>query len=468
MVKKFFYRRCFMEIIIPEEKITKVLSADICVIGGSCTGVFAAVRAARLGAKVILVEKANRFGGVATCGLVGMWHSLFDMECQRQIIGGLTYEMLERLDRRGAVSGFRNPAESLEYGIRFNSEELTLELDELVLEHENIRFFLNTSFSRVIGEETGRVDAVILENKSGRFAVKADVFVDASGDALLCRGAGLPLWKSDKPQPPTSCARFSNWNTLGQHDLKELVEKYRSELPDLPCGYFWSMDIPGTPDMMFAGTRVLNCDCSDGEAISNAEVTARRQIRALMDMYRREFPENRLSLNSLPSAIGIREGDHITSCGKLCGDELLAGTYFDDTIGHGTYPVDVHGSDDDSITFWRLSGDKFTYHSQKLVCKERWLPEGEILPYYNIPLSSLIPADAVNVISAGRMIDADRKAFGAVRVMVNLNQCGEAAGVAAWLALHRQCSIRQVKCDEVRQLLNNGSSSIIEPKETSK
>ncbi|MBQ9775697.1 MAG: FAD-dependent oxidoreductase, partial [Lentisphaeria bacterium] len=112
-----------MEIIIPEEKITKVLSADICVIGGSCTGVFAAVRAARLGAKVILVEKANRFGGVATCGLVGMWHSLFDMECQRQIIGGLTYEMLERLDRRGAVSGFRNPAESLEYGIRFNSEE---------------------------------------------------------------------------------------------------------------------------------------------------------------------------------------------------------------------------------------------------------------------------------------------------------------------------------------------------------
>lgn len=39
---------------------------DICVVGGSCTGLFAAVRAARLGAKVAIVEKQNCFGGVAT------------------------------------------------------------------------------------------------------------------------------------------------------------------------------------------------------------------------------------------------------------------------------------------------------------------------------------------------------------------------------------------------------------------
>lgn len=452
-----------MDIIVPEEKISNVISADICVIGGSCTGVFAAVRAARLGADVVLVEKANRFGGVATCGLVGMWHTLFDMEGQRQIIGGITYEMMERLEKRNAVSpNFRDPANSRIHGVRFNSEELTLELDELVLEQKKIRFFLNTGFSRAISSN-GRIEAVIAENKSGCFAIKADVFVDASGDALLCREAGFPLWKAERPQPPTSCARFGGWNTLGSHNLKETVEKYRKDLPDLPCGYYWSMDIPGTADMMFAGTRILNCDCSDGAAISNAEVTARRQIRALMDMYRREFPENRLSLNSMPSAIGIREGEHITSCRRLCGDELLAGTYFADTIGHGTYPVDVHGNEDDSITFWQLNGNKQTYHSHKLVQKERWLPEGEILSHYNIPLSAMIPENAENLISAGRMIDADRKAFGAVRVMVNLNQCGEAAGVAAWLALNRKCSVRQVDPREVRRLLNQGGSCIIDP-----
>ena len=140
---------------------------------------------------------------------------------------------------------------------------------------------------------------------------------------------------------------------------------------------------------------------------------------------------------------------------------MLAGTYYPDTIGCGTYPVDVHGNGDDSITFWRLTGDKYIYHATSLVAQERWLPEGEVLPYYCIPLRSQIPAGAENIISAGRMIDADGMAFGAVRVMVNLNQCGEAAGVAAWLALHRKCGIRQVDGKEVRKLLNKGGSCVV-------
>ena len=55
------------------ENVQVVDEADICVLGGSCTGVFAAVRAARLGARVIIVEKQNHFGGVAvaTC----TWHA---------------------------------------------------------------------------------------------------------------------------------------------------------------------------------------------------------------------------------------------------------------------------------------------------------------------------------------------------------------------------------------------------------
>ena len=72
---------------IPARNVKVADSADICIVGGSCTGVFAAVRAARLGAKVILVEQQNRFGGVATCGLVGMWHSVYDITGEKQVIG---------------------------------------------------------------------------------------------------------------------------------------------------------------------------------------------------------------------------------------------------------------------------------------------------------------------------------------------------------------------------------------------
>jgi pyruvate/2-oxoglutarate dehydrogenase complex dihydrolipoamide dehydrogenase (E3) component len=46
--------------------IPVIQDCDVCVLGGSCTGVFAAVRAAQMGATVALVEKQNAFGGVAT------------------------------------------------------------------------------------------------------------------------------------------------------------------------------------------------------------------------------------------------------------------------------------------------------------------------------------------------------------------------------------------------------------------
>ena len=74
----------------PSRSLPVLADADVCVIGGSCTGVFAAVRAARLGASVVLVERSNCFGGVATNGLVLIWHSFLDTEHRQPIIGGLS------------------------------------------------------------------------------------------------------------------------------------------------------------------------------------------------------------------------------------------------------------------------------------------------------------------------------------------------------------------------------------------
>lgn len=445
------------EIEIPAEKLPVVEEADLCVIGGSCTGVFAAIRAARLGAKVVLIEKQNRFGGVATSGLVCMWHSLFDITGEKQIIGGLTFEALERLEKRNAVSPFRDG-----HGYRhiaFNSEELTLELDAMVTESKRIRTFFHTIFSRPILDGNGKITGVIVENKSGRFVIAARMFIDASGDGLLCRAAGVPMTAPAHPQPPTACAHIENFRNMKDLNLKELIEKNRSLIPDLPCGYYWGCDIPGSEHIyLFAGTRIMNCNCMDANEITNAEFESRRQLRALMDLFRKSYPEASVSLQALPSAIGIRESWHITSIGRLTGKEMLAGTRYPDTIANGTYPVDIHGNEDDSITFKHLTGERKTFRSNRLVKEDRWLPEGQILPFYRIPLRCLIPPGNRNLIAAGRMLDADAEAFGAVRVMVNLNQCGEAAGVTAWLALQNQIPPAEVDSAKVRELLNQGGS----------
>ena len=445
------------EILIPAEKLPVIEEADICVIGGSCTGVFAAIRAARLGAKVVIIEKQNRFGGVATTGLVCMWHSLFDITGEKQIIGGLTFETMERLEKRNAISPFRNGHEYRH--IAFNSEELTLELDAMVSEEKKIRTFFHTIFSRPILDDDGRISGIIIENKSGRFVIEAKVFVDASGDGLLCHAAGLPMTTPETPQPPTACAHIENFRKIKDLKLKDLIEKNRSRIPNLPCGYYWGCDIPGSENIfMFSGTRIMNCNCMDANEITNAEFESRRQIRALMDLFRETYPEVSVSLQALPSAIGIRESCHITSTGQLKGAEMLADKNYADTIGEGTYPVDIHGNTDDSITFKHLTGEKKTYRSNRLIKEERWLPEGKVLPYYRIPLSCLIPKGSRNLIAAGRMLDADSEAFGAVRVMVNLNQCGEAAGVAAWCSLQNRTDLPDVNVGEVQTLLKKGGS----------
>ncbi len=439
---------------IPSERVPVITEADICVLGGSCTGVFAAVRAARLGANVVIVEKQNRFGGVATNGLVHMWHSIYDTDFNEQIIGGLTYEVMERLAKRNAISPFKN---SKIFGIRLNSEELTIELDELVLESK-IKPCLHAFFSAPIIED-GRVTAVIIQTKSGRGAIKAKMFVDATGDADLCSLAGLPTYVPEHIQPPTACARFTHWDT--KLDTNKLIMDHAKEF-DLPEGFIWGATIPPDDDVyMLAGTRVAGKNPADGDQLTYCEMEGRRQIRAIMDIYRKYAQGNCIALHALPSQIGIRESRHIEGLGRITGKDLLNGHKYSDAIAKGTYPVDIHHQDKPGITFRHLNGTQYYCRPGKETVTSRWREETVASPkYYQIPLSALIPKNSRNVIAAGRMLDADREAFGAVRVMVNLNQTGEAAGVAAWQALVANTTIAQVDPQAVRKALSSGGSCV--------
>ena len=96
-------------IIEPQKKIPVIAEADVCVLGGSCTGVFAAVRAARLGMRVVLIEQLGSLGGVATAGLVNIWHTLMDMDDRYEACVPVLVKLLicngreARLLRSGAV-----------------------------------------------------------------------------------------------------------------------------------------------------------------------------------------------------------------------------------------------------------------------------------------------------------------------------------------------------------------------------
>ncbi len=435
-------------------KLPVINEVDICVLGGSCTGVFAAVRAARLGAKVAIVEKQNAFGGVATSSMVNIWHSMLNTEYDKQIIAGLTAEMIERLSLRKAVV---NSERSASIGVTFNSQELKIELDELVLV-SGITPYLHTLFSEPLLDEGGNLIGVIVDNKSGRGIIKAKYFVDATGDGDLCHRLGLESYASAQLQPPTTCAHFDGWNN---EQFNSLLKQHWQEF-NIPEGFVWGAKVSGTNSYMLAGTRVYNVDCSVADDLTRAEIEGRRQIRSIMDMIRKYGNKTETGLVALPSYIGIRETRHFRCQYQVSDNDALYGKRFNDAIANGSYRMDVHHQDKPGITFRYLDGSEVYSRPGYPDEKKRWREEMAVNPtFYQVPLRSLIPKKFNNLILAGRMLDASMIAFSGIRVMVNMNQLGEAAGVTAYLALSQAKPIQKISYTDVRNELKKGGSLII-------
>ena len=429
---------------------------DLCVVGGSCTGVFAAVRAARLGAKVVLIEKAGGFGGVATLSMVNVWHSPLDSEFKKPIIGGLTVELMNRLRARGEVIERPNDPN---WAWAFNPFEMMIELDRLVLEH-GITPMLHTAFVTPIVDGE-RIDAVIVENKSGRGAIRAKNFIDATGDADIAHRAGLPCYTAAHHQPSTTCAVIENFDSLKPTDLGELTRTHGDEF-GLPRGFIWSAPLPGSSLRMLAGTRVKHLDPSDGDQLTQSEIEGRRQVAAFQDMVRKYAPHAKWRLAALPARIGLRESRHVHASYQLNGDDVLSGRRFEDAIANGSYRVDIHHQDKPGLTLRYLDGSEVYYSPGEASVSSRWREPTAVNPtFYQIPYRSLVPRQLSNLLLAGRLIDADSLAHAAIRVMVNMNQTGEAAGVASMLAMRGDGDVRNLDVSRLRHELAAGGSVIL-------
>ncbi|MEG1880726.1 MAG: FAD-dependent oxidoreductase, partial [Oscillospiraceae bacterium] len=170
-------------------------------------------------------------------------------------------------------------------------------------------------------------------------------------------------------------------------------------------------------------------------------------------------------LASLCSYIGIRQTYQIKSRYKCTEDEILSGKRFDDAILNGTYCLDVHhNADMDSgVTLKYLNGESRVHHGANQANESgRWREVTEKNPlFYQIPYRAIIPEKFDNLLMCGRMIDAENSAYGAIRVMVNANQLGEAAGVAAAICVNENCNTYDVDTVKLRELLKKGGSIVI-------
>lgn len=432
---------------------------DVVVVGGSCTGVFAALRAAEAGFKVALIEMSGGFGGTATQGLVPIWHSLYTTDGKRPIIGGLTASVEQELMRRGEAKFLRANVPSSD--VLLNIAGLQLLLDELVLKTGRMTPFLHTRVAAAECDRKGHVSAVIVADKAGLRRVRGKFFIDATGDADVCRYAGLATWTFPKEQlqAHTLCALLAGVPGIRakypKFNLGRIMRpEYGAKLTHV---FGWDAPIVGAEKLTFlAYTRISTCDPSIPEDLTHAEIEGRAQLRRIVDAVNRAFPMpegQKLTLVAVAPHVGLRESCHIHGLYKVTGEDILYGRHFDDAIAYGSYRVDIH--EGAGITFRYLDGREArqiaTSKGVSVWKHGYWRKPTDKMPtWYEIPYRTIVPEGAENVLAPGRMLDCTRDAFGACRVMVNCNQLGEAAGRAAARALTARLPAAQAFVAPVR------------------
>lgn len=428
-------------------------SFDVVVVGGSCTGVFAALRAAETGLRVALIEMSGGFGGTATQGLVPVWHSLYSSDGKRKIIGGLTDEVIEELVRRGEARKAEpgNPG----IGTILNVAGLQLLLDERVRAMRMITPMLHTRVAATVGGD-GRIEAVVIADKSGLRTVRGSFFIDATGDADLCRFTpGFKVWRlpKEKMQAHTVCAILSG------------VDRVKAKHPGFSCAeilkakygagvdhrFGWNMPVIGSAGLTFhAYSRVLALDPSCPEDLTRIEMECRSQVRRLVDAANRAFPMPQgegISIVSIAAHAGLRESCHIEGLYRLKTEDILHGRRFPDAIAKGSYRVDIHEGAGNVFRYLDGREQRMEKGSDGEMhwVEGRWRePSADAPTWYEIPFRSIVPKGSVNVLAPGRALDCERDGYGACRVMVNCNQMGEAAGRAAALALSRGVPVSNV------------------------
>ena len=185
-----------MEKISVTHELTCKKEYDIIVAGGGVAGVAAAITAKRRGKSVLLLEKSNILGGLATLGLVNFFVAMCNGRC-KQIIFGLADEWIRLAGKYGyeTISEHWRDGEPKEmitrrFTQRFSHYIFALQLTEMVKE-EGIDLLFDCIASEPV-MEGNHCKGIITESKSGREYYKAKMVIDVTGDADILRRSGMP------------------------------------------------------------------------------------------------------------------------------------------------------------------------------------------------------------------------------------------------------------------------------------
>ncbi len=371
-----------MEYIKEKAKNTPVYGEyDVVVAGGGVAGVSAALAAKRSGAeKVLLLEKQFMLGGLATLGIITVYLPICDGE-GKQVSFGIAEELLHLSVKHGyedkypkgwLENGTLEEKKERRFEIQYNANMFGILMEKLLLE-EGVEILYGTSVCDAIVTRN-KISSLIIENKSGRSAVKVTSVVDASGDADVCKLAGE---ETDTFKQGNVLAGWYYYHKDNEYKLKmlgwsDIPEKFKTEEQkrlEKNLKRFSGIDAKELSDMMCTSHSFSLDDFLKGGGINKDH-----------------------NLGVMATIPQIRMTRKIVSDYSI--DDTEMHKEFNDSVG--------------MFSDWRKRG-----------------------PVYELPYSCLYGKNVKNLITAGRCISVTEAMWDVTRVIPVCAVSGQAAGTAA-------------------------------------
>ncbi len=414
-----------MEFITEPERRTQVIEdVDVLVCGGGFAGVAAAVAAARNGASVMLIERYGFLGGLATGALVITTPPLNN---------GINREIARRLMKWGsyapdaaqeAATESSDDVDGLSGLLPYDPETTKIELVRM-LQDQQVKILFH---AYVVGAACSdrHIEAAMVETKAGRSAVRARVFVDATGDADIAVHAGAPVREVTRPitmmfnmadvDTEKALGHLGSWNALKQV-VRDAVKTGSLNLtqgidPDFGAPGIYAANLIHKGQIGVWGGMLYSDRILDPVERTRAEITTRDEAFILARFLKANVPgfEN-ARLEQMSTEVGVRATRNLEGRYVPTKEEIV----------HGRFPDTVVRP----------------YRRQNLA----------------VPYRSLVPKKVENLVVAGRCISADDAIMGRLRLIPVCSATGEAAGVAAAMAVAQKTTIPDVDVAQLREKL---------------
>lgn len=399
----------------PQQTVPIDAVHDVAVAGGGIAGVAAALAAARRGVSVVLVEKQFGLGGLATLGHVVKYLPLCD-GYGKQVMAGLAEELLyhsvAELKEPMSAAGFTPVPQCWHEGgnieererkrlmSSFNPYAFQLEMEQ-VLEKAGVTLMYDTHVCRVL-KNGDKITHLIIENKSGRSAIEAKVFVDASGDADISFLTGCRV------------ENFTH-NVLASW----YYEIRKDGLHLVPLTNLYDKEHLGGGKAVgpfYSGT--------DHRDVTRQVLDSRKFLREKLKRRRAESPDSFIYPFALPSIPDFRITRRLHNQFSL--QESHRHQWIEDCIG--------------------ITGD--------------WRRRG---PIYPLPLRTILSDERPNLFTVGRCMSSDCTVIDVTRAIGTCAVTGEAAGVGAALIVKDHLkSGRELSIEKLQNELRK-SGALIHP-----